>query len=184
MLPTEFIEMFEKQYPKLNYDYKLPSSLSKCPSLEKSVRNIIASKKTIEVKYMDEAGITYDILNKKYYSLGNERNPHDLTQKGYDIIFEKLYKIHAKNLSPRSFAYILDDLAAINPVVFKGLLVAQEGNFFFKKAIAMQKSWMEFCLNYDLDFKMDFTDYNKFIDELGQSSSNDSGSKLTDTSNV
>ena len=165
MLPTEFVESFETQYPSPTLDYKLPESLDRCPLLKDYITNMVQKTQSITLLYMDEHGVEYNLLDRTYRTNGVPVK-HALSKNGFDIIFDKVYKTYADNLSPRAFAFIVEDLSDIDNVKFAAELSMQTTQYFMTKAIAMQQSWMTFCMEYKLKFKMKFNDYNDFLKTL------------------
>lgn len=165
LLPSEFIESFEKQYPHPTLDYTLPESLSRCPKLQDKVNKTVVRTGALEFTYMDSAGATYDMLNRRYKTL-HHNVWANMEKAGYDLIFDKVYKLYADNLSPRSFSFILEDLAEINHITFAAQLQIQMSKFTMEKSIALQQSWFKFCLEYPNSFNMDFDEYNEIITKL------------------
>lgn len=165
MLPSEFIESFEEQYPQPKLDYTLPESLKRCQLLDDKINNTVTATGELSFTYMDEAGATYDLLNRQYRTI---QSPQwfKLEKNGYDYAFDKAYKTYAGNLSPRSFAFILEDLSEINAVKFSAALQIQLSKFTMEKSIALQKSWYDFCLKYPSKFKMDYSGYKETINKL------------------
>jgi len=166
MLPTEFIESFEAQYPKPVLEYVLPDSLTRCPKLFDKINHLVIAKGSLEFMYMDDAGATYDMLNRRYKTVQYPKWGK-LENTGYNLIFDTIYKIYGDNLSPRSFAFILEDLANINEITFAAGLQIQMSKFTMEKSIALQQSWFKFCLEYPNTFKMKFEDYVEVIAKLG-----------------
>lgn len=168
MLPSEFIQSFEKQYPKPTLNYTLPESLDRAPALKEVIIATIEGKKELSLHVTDDAGVTYDMLNKIYWSFSNPNSKTVISTNGYKTLFDSLYKTYGGNISPRTFSYILDDLTAVNGDIFKAGLIMQQGSYGMKKAIALNKAWMTFCMQTDSKFEMDYTEYNKVILELDE----------------
>ena len=165
LLPSEFMDSFEKQYPDPKLEYTLPESLDRCPKLLEQVRNTVVSTGTLSFTWMDGAGATYDLLNSRYQTIAQPQW-FKLEKTGYDLIFDKVYKIYGGNLSPRSFAFMLEDLSNINAVKFNAELQMQMSKFSMEKSIALQQSWFKFCLEYDNEFTMKFDEYAEVISKL------------------
>ena len=168
MLPSEFIQSFEKQYPQPELVYTLPESLDRAPALKALIVATVEGKKELSLYITDEGGVTYDMLNKVYWTFSNPNSKTVISTNGYKTLFDKLYKSYGGNISPRTFSYILDDLTEVNGDIFTAGLVMQQGSYGMKKAIALNKAWMEFCLQTSTDFTMDYTEYNKVILELDE----------------
>lgn len=166
MLPSEFIASFEEQYPKQELSYELPESLDKCPALKEVIVRNIEHLNELTLIIMDEGHVKYDMLSRTYVTLDNPVHEHKITNRGYEIMFERLYKKYAGNLSPKTFAFIIDDLVELNPTLFRAGLVAQQGSYGIEKAIMLNQSWIKFCMEYPSKFKMDFSDYEKVIAKL------------------
>ena len=184
MFPSEFIASFEKQYPKPALEYTLPKSLDKCPEMKNIVEHRIKVTNQYELSYMDDNGVTYDILSRRYRTYDNPTQWHKMSPQGYDSIFNILYKKYGGNISPKSFAFVLDDLAEINPAKFEAELAMQCSTFNLAKAIALNQSWFKYCLEFPSNFKMDYDEYNEIVKDCssGERWEDNSGNNASDDS--
>lgn len=162
MFPSEFIEAFEAQYPKPELKYELPSSLDRCPSLKGLIERNIFSNHELKLVVIDENNVMYDMIGRTY-TTPSSAVKHKMTTQGYDTVFEKLYKQHGENLSPKTFSFIIEDLVALNPIKFRAELVTGLSGYLIRKAIELNKAWIDYCSNYETNFKMNYTEYEKLI---------------------
>lgn len=172
MIPTEFIQSFESQYPRNNLEYKLPSSLYKCKALSKYIVDNIELNGQMILHINDDNGVLYDMFNRIYYPTTNKQGPTTLTEKGYDIMYKRLYEKFGGNMSPKAFAFIIEDLEQLNPTMFNAKLMLDSRGYQLKKGIALQASWSLFCNEQSGEFKMDFSEYIKVIDEFDEKPKN------------
>lgn len=163
MFPSEFLSAFDAQYPKQKLEYTLPTSLDKCPSLKALIENNIETHHELILVIMDKNNVKYDMLTRTYSTLDNPHMVHTMSNQGYELMFEELYKRHAGNLSPKSFAFILDDLVELNPVKFRANLVCSQTEYMVRKAIELNKAWIDYCSKYKTKFKMDYNEYEKLV---------------------
>ncbi len=162
MLPTEFVESFESQYPKPQLKYTLPESLDRCPRLKNQIITNIGLYHKIILTHMDDAGVIYNILTRTYKTI-TAASSQSMSDNGYNIIFNKICQEYSENISPKAFSFILQDLEDIDNVKFNAELTLQTSQYFITKSIDLQKAWIEFCLKHTSEFAMNFEEYSEFI---------------------
>lgn len=163
IIPKEFVESFDNQYPNATLDYELPKSLDKFPTIKTIIERAILDDKRLSLPYLHQ-NIVYDILQMSYYYPETPDKTYELTQTGYAIITKAIYAGLQTNKSEKTFEYVLDDIKEINPDLFYANLIAQVGNYYTIRSIDLISSWLKYC-NAHGKFKMDYEDYNSFVNK-------------------
>lgn len=158
LIPQEFIESFELQYPAVDIKIDLPESIDKFPTFkEEIIVSILKNHKLCHnVLYK---GMNYDIINMIYSNPISPLATSPLSQKGYATVMHELYLTLGTNRSEKTFEYVLDDLKEINAARFNADIVSQIGNYYTIKGIELINAWLQYCI-VQSKFKMNYADYN------------------------
>jgi len=158
LIPQEFIESFELQYPAADIKINLPESIDKFPIFkEQVIASILKHNKLCHnVLYK---GMNYDIINMTYSNPTSPLANSPLSQKGYATVVHELYLTLGTNRSEKTFEYVLDDIKEINVARFNADIVSQIGNYYTIKGVELINAWLQYCITQS-KFKMNYADYN------------------------